>query len=238
MWTGKRSGVYVKSSAPDGFGFLMREVVIGPSMGDSIVIQEGLQEGEEIATHGTFSIDAAAQLAGKPSMMNAKTSSTGKYNLSKAQSDQVKKVLGPIYDAYFTVKEALTKDDLAAAQKAAKHFQQKLTEINNLDFKEEEATQKWKKMKRSLTESSEAVAQSKDLKKTREAFLQLSNTMVALTRTFAPLDQTIFIQHCPMADQNNGADWLSREKEIRNPYFGPAMLKCGEIKQEIKQEIN
>lgn len=70
MWTGERSVVYVKSVTDAGVSFVMREVKLGPSLGDAFVVQEGLMEGEEIAVHGTFSIDAAAQLAGKPSMMN------------------------------------------------------------------------------------------------------------------------------------------------------------------------
>jgi Cu(I)/Ag(I) efflux system membrane fusion protein len=70
MWTGKRSVVYVKADTDKGVNFIMREVTLGPSLGDSYVIESGLEEGEEIAVNGTFSIDAAAQLAGKPSMMN------------------------------------------------------------------------------------------------------------------------------------------------------------------------
>jgi Cu(I)/Ag(I) efflux system membrane fusion protein len=70
MWTGERSVVYVKSESPTGVSFTMREVKLGPSLGDAFVVQGGLFEGEEVAVHGTFSIDAAAQLAGKPSMMN------------------------------------------------------------------------------------------------------------------------------------------------------------------------
>jgi len=34
------------------------------------VITDGLTEGEEIVTQGAFSVDASAQLEGKPSMMN------------------------------------------------------------------------------------------------------------------------------------------------------------------------
>lgn len=49
---------------------MMRYVLLGPSLGNGFVVSEGLQEGEEIAVNGTFSIDTAAQLAGKPSMMN------------------------------------------------------------------------------------------------------------------------------------------------------------------------
>ncbi len=70
MWTGERSVVYVKSATDQGVNFKMREVMLGPSLGESYVIESGLKDGEEIAVNGTFSIDAAAQLAGKPSMMN------------------------------------------------------------------------------------------------------------------------------------------------------------------------
>lgn len=70
MWTGKRSVVYVKSQTDKGVNFMLRDVNLGPALGESYVIESGLQGGEEIAVNGTFSIDAAAQLAGKPSMMN------------------------------------------------------------------------------------------------------------------------------------------------------------------------
>lgn len=74
LWTGKRSVVYVKSVDSEGISFKMREVTLGVSLGDSYVIESGLKPGEEIAVSGAFSIDAAAQLAGKPSMMNPENS--------------------------------------------------------------------------------------------------------------------------------------------------------------------
>ena len=70
LWTGKRSIVYVKQPDGDGINFSMREIDLGPMLGNSYVVLGGLKEGEEIVTDGTFSVDAAAQLAGKPSMMN------------------------------------------------------------------------------------------------------------------------------------------------------------------------
>ena len=70
LWTGKRSIVYVKQTGIDEPVFRMREIELGPSLADSYVVVSGLAEGEEIVTNGTFSVDAAAQLAGKPSMMN------------------------------------------------------------------------------------------------------------------------------------------------------------------------
>jgi Cu(I)/Ag(I) efflux system membrane fusion protein len=54
--------------------FLLREVVLGPSLGDSYIILSGLSEGEEIVTNGVFTIDASAQLEGKRSMMNSEVS--------------------------------------------------------------------------------------------------------------------------------------------------------------------
>lgn len=69
LWTGKRSVVYVKDEGSDKPAFVMREVTLGPSMPDAYVIKDGLAEGEEIVTNGTFAVDASAQLMGKPSMM-------------------------------------------------------------------------------------------------------------------------------------------------------------------------
>lgn len=70
LWTGRRSVVYVRQGSLEEPAFKMREVVLGPELEDGYVVIEGLEEGEEIVTNGTFSVDAAAQLAGKPSMMN------------------------------------------------------------------------------------------------------------------------------------------------------------------------
>jgi Cu(I)/Ag(I) efflux system membrane fusion protein len=72
LWTGTRSILYVKIPDTSQPTFLMREITLGPDLGDSYLVLEGLEEGEEIVTNGTFNIDASAQLMGKPSMMNAK----------------------------------------------------------------------------------------------------------------------------------------------------------------------
>ncbi|MFC2080104.1 efflux RND transporter periplasmic adaptor subunit [Bacteroidota bacterium] len=70
LWTGKRAVVYVKVQDRESPSFIYREVTLGPEAGNFYVIAEGLAEGEEIAFNGVFKIDAAAQLEGKPSMMN------------------------------------------------------------------------------------------------------------------------------------------------------------------------
>lgn len=70
LWTGKRSIVYVKQPNSEEPIFKIREIELGPQLGNSYVVLDGLADGEEIVTQSAFSVDAAAQLEGKPSMMN------------------------------------------------------------------------------------------------------------------------------------------------------------------------
>jgi Cu(I)/Ag(I) efflux system membrane fusion protein len=74
LWTGKRSVVYVKQPGAENPIFKIREIELGPMLGNSYVVEDGLMDGEEIVTQGAFSVDASAQLEGKPSMMNPSAS--------------------------------------------------------------------------------------------------------------------------------------------------------------------
>lgn len=250
MWTGQRSVVYIKSLAESGISFTMREVKLGPALGESYVIESGLEEGEEIAVHGTFSIDAAAQLAGKPSMMNPEggPSMTGHNHgdgtqvTAPAQSDPVKVVtvsesakeaLKPLINDYLQLKDALVNDNLEEARQAVEKFQTDLSKINMSLFTGE-SHNVWMKYSDNLKKATEHLSHAKDIEETRKGFHLLSDTMIGLVEAFRPVEGNIYVQHCPMADSNKGADWLSLSKEIRNPYFGEAMLTCGEVTQEIK----
>jgi Cu(I)/Ag(I) efflux system membrane fusion protein len=86
LWTGKRSIVYVKQPGSDEPVFKLREIELGPMLGESYIVINGLSEGEEIVTSGTFSVDAASQLEGKPSMMN----SSGTGDTSRHDSGNMK----------------------------------------------------------------------------------------------------------------------------------------------------
>ncbi len=76
LWTGTRSVVYVKVPGTTEPEFRMREIEPGPSLSNSYVVLSGLKPGEEIVTNGAFAVDASAQLAGKPSMMNPESDKT------------------------------------------------------------------------------------------------------------------------------------------------------------------
>ncbi len=92
LWTGKRSIVYVKQPGDEPI-FKIREIGLGPQLGNSYVVSNGLANGEEIVTEGAFSVDAAAQLEGKPSMMNQESNTqslTSSQSLSKTTEVQLK----------------------------------------------------------------------------------------------------------------------------------------------------
>ena len=258
MWTGKRSVVYVKTNSEQGVNFIMREITLGSSLGDSYLVEAGLMEGEEIAVNGTFSIDAAAQLAGKPSMMSpeggqvmtghnhggttteSNVSHEGLEEQNKSTTlkplsidKQAKEALQPLYKSYLNWKDALTNDDFKEAQKNATNLKSALEKVDMGLFKDE-AHMVWMDFQGRLAKSLEHIQHFSDIEQLRKSFQSVSVTMIEMTNSFTPLSSTIYVQHCPMADNNKGADWLSKEKEIRNPYFGSSMLTCGEIIKEIK----
>ena len=250
MWTGKRSVVYVMQMSAQGVSFIMREVVLGPELGESYVIEDGLQPGEEIAVNGTFSIDAAAQLAGKPSMMNpdggvAMTGHNhgGNTNTNMEAmpvsskkttiSDDAKKSLHPLFDNYFKLKNALASDDFEDAKASGVAMNNSLGKVD-MNLLKADAHSLWMQQSTALKSSLQHIEHIRDIKAIRRKFISISNSMIAIAESFDPLSTTVYVQHCPMADSNKGADWLSQVKEIRNPYFGQAMIDCGEIKRIIQ----
>jgi Cu(I)/Ag(I) efflux system membrane fusion protein len=226
MWTGKRSVAYVKQSSDRGVNFSMRELVLGPSLGDSYIIKSGLEAGEEIAVNGTFSIDAAAQLAGKASMMNREQPQH--YSLSEVAKNK----LSAILNAYLEVKNSLVKDDFQMAQKNAAALEKHIKQVPMHAF-DHDAHQVWMKFKKPLEGDALSLSKAKDMTRARHFFITLSDQMIDLLKTLQWSDNKIYVQHCPMADHNKGADWLSAESEIRNPYFGASMLTCGEVTAEL-----
>jgi hypothetical protein len=78
------------------------------------------------------------------------------------------------------------------------------------------------------------IAGTEDLRVQRKEFTALSSDVIALFK-HVDLDKgAIYVQHCPMANNGDGGDWLSSEKEIRNPYYGDEMLECGAVLEVIK----
>lgn len=68
----------------------------------------------------------------------------------------------------------------------------------------------------------------------RDHFNSLSNNVLAVIESTKANERDLFVQFCPMAFDGKGANWLSANEEIRNPYFGDKMLKCGKTIETIK----
>jgi len=228
MWTGKRSLVYVKSETETGVNFMMREVTLGPALGESYLIESGLDEGEEIAVNGTFSIDAAAQLAGKASMMMPPESKT----MEVPQA--FRKQITALANAYFDVKNALVNDDADTAQKAAGEVTGTIKEVD-MSLLEGDAHNHWMALQKQLEEAANMISTTADIEKQREHFNMLSEAILETTESFGlEIDKTYKL-FCPMAFNDKGAFWLSESNEILNPYFGDMMLRCGEVKQTYRK---
>ncbi len=268
MWTGKRSVVYVKLSSDQGLHFKMREVTLGPSLGDAYIIEQGLETGEEIAVNGTFSIDAAAQLAGKPSMMSPKGGAAmtghnharlpdgqGGMNQESSQSNnqmnmlqvneseqtfesdpEFKEQLQVVFSVYLQVKDALIESDVKTAARKAENLQMAINEVD-MKLVKDEAHMEWMKDLSILQKSTEGIQNETDLEKARMMLSPLSDQLFHTLKKYQ-VEVDGYRQYCPMAMDNQGAFWLSDSDKVLNPYFGDAMLTCGNVEEHLNQSIN
>ncbi|ADF54540.1 MAG: efflux RND transporter periplasmic adaptor subunit [Zunongwangia sp.] len=248
MWTGERSLVYVKTN-PNEPVFEMQEVTLGTKNGENYTIIEGLSNGDEVVTNGTFTVDAAAQLQGKKSMMNASGGKTmtgheghlGMENLNNTVdaakrmdvASKFQEQLKTVFDDYIMLKTALTNDQSEKAKTAAQTLQKSLTQVDLALLKDKNANNHWAQLEKELKASSNEIAQTSDIKTQRNHFISLSAHLINAMKAFG-INQEIYIDFCPMANNNEGAYWLSTEKEIQNPYYGQAMLNCGEVTETVQ----
>ncbi|MDG1573385.1 efflux RND transporter periplasmic adaptor subunit [Robiginitalea sp. M366] len=228
LWTGERSLVYVKPR-PDQPVFEMREVYLGERIGEHYAIVKGLAGGEEIVAHGAFTVDAAAQLQGKKSMMN-QDSGPGQMRMPMAGDTPWPNGLQQAYpgllDAYLALKDALVGSDAPGAIAAGRKMQESLPQ----------PAAGWPQAYVSAVEGintrlGRLVQADAALDRQRAEFQEVSGLLIGLGGAMGSAEAPIYVQFCPMADDFKGAFWISRDAEIRNPYFGDAMLTCGEVRE-------
>ncbi|MBO3098384.1 DUF3347 domain-containing protein [Gelidibacter pelagius] len=162
--------------------------------------------------------DSSATMDSEVSQEQASTSK------SNAQNPESQQVLAD----YMVLKDALVATDGKAAAEAGKKLESTLKSIK-LDSYTSDQQKELKEIVESSTEHAEHIGRS-DMAHQREHFQMLTQDvtdMVAITGT----ENTLYQQFCPMYGE--GGAWLSMEKEIRNPYFGSKMMKCGEVQKEI-----
>ncbi|MBJ2175218.1 efflux RND transporter periplasmic adaptor subunit [Aureibaculum sp. A20] len=253
LWTGERSVVYVKTN-PNQPIFEMREIKLGISIGDNYEVLSGLENGEEIVTNGTFTIDAAAQLKGKKSMMNKEggkitsgheghigkeTSNTDKKTDHSEMNERIKvsikfqEQLKSVYENYINLKDALVNDDSKKAKEAATTVVNSLGDINMKLLSDKNSHSDWMKLESEIKTVANSIASETEINKQRSHFEQLSLHLISAVESFG-VNEKVYRQFCPMADNNKGSYWLSKEEKVLNPYFGKVMHNCGNVTNVIE----
>lgn len=127
--------------------------------------------------------------------------------------------VGAAYEQYVQLKDALVASNAGEAKKVAIDLQRSLATLSN---------------GKKAAEDAGKIASSDDLTAQRKSMSTLSNEMKIILKTIKLTSGSIFVAYCPMANDGEGAFWLSNEKEIRNPYFGDSMLTCGSVKETLQ----
>jgi Cu(I)/Ag(I) efflux system membrane fusion protein len=232
--TGKRAVVYVEKPNTERPTYEGREIVLGPRAGNYFLVAAGLDAGERVVTNGAFKIDSALQIQAKPSMMNpqgggpapghnhgGEAPAGGQTNQSQHDGmvmlEIADDVAPQLIASYLTMQSALAGDDLDAAKAQAKAMMKVTGHSGDLP----------------------ALLHDMLAAETLDAFRiphfeTLSNALITAAKA-APesFDSDFYVMNCPMANDNQGADWLQASKPLQNPYFGAMMIKCGEVKETI-----
>ena len=158
----------------------------------------------------------------------------GNHNPKEMATTQNVPQLKTVFDNYFSVKDALVKTDAGTSSAKATELVKaiKAVEMTKLSTEEHNV---WMKVMKDLTANAEKIASIKDVSKQRETFAVLSKNMYELTKV-SKQATPVYYQHCPMYNNGKGANWLSKEEAIKNPYYGSKMLTCGSVQETINNK--
>ncbi len=146
-----------------------------------------------------------------------------------ASSNGIKEIV----DSYLELKNSLIKDSDKDAARAGENMVQAFGTFNESGLPGDQK-KLYTEIKDDAVEHAEHIGKNAgNLVHQREHFASLSKDIYDLVKIFGG-GQALYLAHCPMYDNNKGADWISETKEIRNPYLGSKMIDCGTVKEELK----
>lgn len=138
--------------------------------------------------------------------------------------------------AYFDVKDALVASDTLKANAAAAKLVMAADSLKT-DEIQGDSTGGIKATAKDLAGTMSGWARGlmgeRDIESKRKEFESMSDALWSLMRTVRYSGAKIYYQYCPMAFDNKGAYWVSKDREIRNPYFGDKMLECGSLEDSL-----
>ena len=181
--------------------------------------------------HGCCQYDREAKTPIKEEMkeeMNMETNEAETTSTNMEKTNQ----LDVVFNAYFSLKDALVKTDSDAASKAGNELVSSIESVK-MEKLEMDVHMVWMKVMKNLKKDATTISSSTDIKKQRDAFDTLSENMYKLIK-ISKQESPVYLQHCPMANDGKGANWLSKEKVVKNPYYGSMMLSCGKVVETIK----
>jgi Cu(I)/Ag(I) efflux system membrane fusion protein len=241
MWTGDKSIVYVRKEEAPTPTFEYREVALQERQGDYYLISAGLEAGEQVVTHGTFMLDASAQLNNKASMMNREITVKGQDggirvpDYQEVTPQEFRQQLLRLVTSYLQIKDALVATDSEKATSSASALSERIAEVN-MNLLEGAAHMYWMERQENLSAHTNAMIAAPDIEEQRAQFEHLSSELIQAIKAFGIAGDKLFVQHCPMASNNQGADWISQDSFIANPYFGDQMLTCGLVTSTITSQ--
>lgn len=232
--TGRRAVVYVRLPGHAKATFAGREVVLGPRRGDYYEVVSGLAAGDSVVTRGAFKIDSALQIQAKPSMMSPPDGplAAAPASLSAPASPGplpagFRDDLGAVLQTYLDVQAAMAADDSAAARSASAAVVRALDAIDTTAL-DDTARAAWTDGSAALESAVAAMAEADDFEQRRADLRPVTAALWPLLDRFGYRDDDpVRLFHCPMANDNQGADWIQRAATTVNPYYGSMMLRCG-----------
>ena len=129
--------------------------------------------------------------------------------------------------------EAFVASDPVEVGKTAAKVKSSLQDVD-MSLLDGEAHMLWMKHLESLESEIKTISSEADISKQRIAFAAFNDSFYASLKAFGLQHGTVYYQYCPMANGDKGAYWLSDIEEIKNPYFGDEMLKCGETRETLE----
>jgi Cu(I)/Ag(I) efflux system membrane fusion protein len=189
----------------------------------------GKESGGHSHGEGTHAHDGSAGHAhGGGDQQSIQQVSQAKMEAPQAFQQHLKGVV----DDYLKVKNAFVESDNDKAQKAAAGLITRLSETKDSQLSAE-AKNSWQSYKKQMMSAAKQIQSTAGLAEQRKAFEELSMALNQSVEQFGIKGMKLYVQHCPMAFNNKGADWMSSEKQISNPYFGDEMLRCGTNKRAL-----
>lgn len=147
-------------------------------------------------------------------------------------TQQNQSTLKSVFENYFSLKDALIKSDGASASTKALALTKAIQSVDMAKLSTEEHTV-WMNVMKDLSFDSEHISDTKDASHQRDHFTSLSGNMYKLMKV-TKQETPVYYQHCPMFNNGKGANWLSKEEAVKNPYYGSQMLTCGSTVETIK----